>query len=154
MCNIFVLLHIGTKTEVIVWYRWAPLAHLKLIKLHTSGTCRGMHWITVLGQSTQLSKHTLVTSWYMFAFKFNWGIPLFFSKGEGKGHRSIQGYCRCRYVDISQYRLLPHKSLVSPSSLPPGTPPANGGWGGSAPPPLRCLWETLRVIHTPICLRG
>ena len=38
MCTIPTLLHIATKTEVMLSCRWPPLAQLKLIKLHT---CKG-----------------------------------------------------------------------------------------------------------------
>ena len=49
----------------------------------------------------------------------------------------MQGYCRCCYVDMSWYRLFPPLvTACSPIS-----------YTRCLPPPLRCLWETLSVIH-------
>ena len=49
----------------------------------------------------------------------------------------MQGYCRCCYVYMSWYRLFPPLvTACSPIS-----------YTRCLPPPLRCLWETLSVIH-------
>ena len=50
MCNIPTLLDVDIKAEVILWSGWPPVAHLKLSKM--PGTCRGIHWVMVLGKST------------------------------------------------------------------------------------------------------
>ena len=121
VCNIPTLLHKAIKTEVILSCGWPPLAHM-------SRACRGMQWVMVLVQSTQLNfpfkaylNSHLNTCLYL---GLTGDILYIFSNGEVYENRRVLGYCRCQYVDISWYILLPqnyfftlvgnkHGSLVS-----------------------------------------